>query len=289
MTPGERLNFLVTLRDAVLAHPQSFRLLSAYGLAQSDWEWGDSNQPYDDWILDQLEGGSVPALLELAEFLSVKRPIPQAFQQADTPWKTDGFHLFASHQSADKVVVAQLKSALSEFGIETFVAHEDIEVSKQWLRVVEAGLQTCEGLVACIGTQFHSSTWTDQEVGWVVGRRVPVVSWCLDACDPYGFLGQYQALKPRGKALEGVASDLVDAFLKSTAADRVGNSIVRSLATSTNWADAKKRVRYLQRLPQLSPPQVQDLETALESNFELRNAFGVPETIQAAIQKSRAG
>jgi hypothetical protein len=49
-----------------------------------------------------------------------------------------------------------------------------------------------DGFVALLTTEFHDSDWTDQEVGYALARRVPIISVRMGR-DPYGFLGKFQA------------------------------------------------------------------------------------------------
>src|SRR5438094_846436 len=58
---------------------------------------------------------------------------------------------------------------------------------------VEVAVDTADALAAFVTTDFHQSTWTDQEVGWALGRGLPVVPLNVGA-NPYGFFGQYQAV-----------------------------------------------------------------------------------------------
>ncbi len=41
-------------------------------------------------------------------------------------------YAFLSYQSADKEVAAKIKVILSQLGVESFLAHEDINVSEEW-------------------------------------------------------------------------------------------------------------------------------------------------------------
>lgn len=49
-------------------------------------------------------------------------------------WMPGYFRLFISHLSVDKKKASQLQQALKRFGISGFVAHEDIEPTKEWLK-----------------------------------------------------------------------------------------------------------------------------------------------------------
>jgi len=42
---------------------------------------------------------------------------------------------------------------------------------------------------------FNESQWTDQEVGWALGRELIVIPVAVEDESPYGFLGTYQAVR----------------------------------------------------------------------------------------------
>jgi len=112
---------------------------------------------------------------------------------ADRIW-SPGYRLFLSHKVASKWETSVLKEALKPFGISCFVAHEDIEPTKQWQDEIENALLTMDAFIAVMTPDFHDSKWTDQEVGFAVARGVPIIAIRLGT-DPYGFIAKFQALR----------------------------------------------------------------------------------------------
>lgn len=108
-------------------------------------------------------------------------------------WREDRIRVFLSHIGAEKAFVSDVRDALVARGLDGFVAHEDIEPTDDWQNAIEAALKECDALVAFLHPGFHESNWTDQEVGFVLARGVPVVPVRLGN-DPYGFIGRYQAI-----------------------------------------------------------------------------------------------
>ena len=94
--------------------------------------------------------------------------------------------------AAHRLFAAALQDALLNFGISAFVAHNDIEPARDWQTHIETALSTCDALVALLHPKFHQSNWTDQEIGFAMGRGVPVFSVRFGQ-DPYGFIGRFQA------------------------------------------------------------------------------------------------
>lgn len=124
------------------------------------------------------------------------------------------FRVFLSHLAANKVVAAKLQEACLEFGISCFVAHNDIEPTQEWQTQIETALATSDALVALLHPEFHASNWTDQEIGYAMGRGLPVYSVRFGQ-DPYGFIGRFQAFTAKGKNPLALAQELFESFRKN--------------------------------------------------------------------------
>lgn len=114
----------------------------------------------------------------------------------DSMWKPGYFRLFISHVSKYKESASNLKNSLSVYGIDCFVAHEDITPSKEWEVEIENGLFTMDALCAIVVPEFSESRWCDQEVGIALGQHKLVIS-INKGENPYGFFGKFQALKAK--------------------------------------------------------------------------------------------
>jgi hypothetical protein len=86
-------------------------------------------------------------------------------------WRQDRTRIFISHTSAHRAQVAALATELNRFA-SCFVAHDQIEPSLQWQDVIERALRSCDVLLAYVTPDFAASHWTDQEVGWALGREL---------------------------------------------------------------------------------------------------------------------
>lgn len=111
----------------------------------------------------------------------------------DRMWKPGYFRLFISHLSEYKESASNLKECLQNYGIDGFVAHEDITPSKEWEQEIEAALFSLDALCAIVVPGFEKSNWCDQEVGIALGRKKMVFS-IKKGKNPYGFFGKYQAV-----------------------------------------------------------------------------------------------
>jgi hypothetical protein len=122
-------------------------------------------------------------------------------------WEPFHLKLFLSHLSVFKAPTGELQKALRKFGISAFVAHVDIEPTREWQNEIEAGLNSMDALAAILMPGFKESDWTDQEIGVAVGRGVLVIP-LIRGLNPYGFISKYQGLNVAGMNVSQVALEI---------------------------------------------------------------------------------
>jgi hypothetical protein len=199
-----------------------------------------------------------------------------SLDQVPSCWLPDSFRLFITHVHTHKLLAAQLRTTLREFWVSCFVAHNDIEPTKQWQEEIELALRTADALLALLSDDFHGSCWTDQEVGIGIGTGLVVVPVKLDI-DPYGFIAKYQALKASGLDATALAAVVVDTLIKNR---RTHNKMALALATALRYSGGFNSsfviMAALEKIPQATPEMIRLLSEAVESNYQVSNAWGVP-------------
>ncbi|MEW6263417.1 MAG: TIR domain-containing protein [Thermodesulfobacteriota bacterium] len=128
-------------------------------------------------------------------------------------WQEGCLKAFVSHLSANKQRVTQLKSFLGQWGISAFIAHEDIEPSKEWQREIEAALETMDIMIALVEPGFRDSNWCCQEIGYALGKKVDIVP-LRAGLDPFGLFGKYQGIQAKSKLPSQIADELVNLLLR---------------------------------------------------------------------------
>jgi len=183
-------------------------------------------------------------------------------------WKDGYLKMFISHLSKNKITMSQLKEHLDSWGISAFVAHEDIEVSREWQTEIESGLATMDVLIAVIEGGFKDSNWCAQEVGIALGRGVDVIPLRAGA-DPFGFISKYQGLQVKGKLPRDVAEELACVLIKK---GEYRPMIVNGLLRSLPSLDSSLKIERFKRLDSSSSLLDSELRTLLEgaslSQFE---------------------
>lgn len=154
---------------------------------------------------------------------------------------------------------------------------------------IELAIETCHALAVFLTHDLHNSLWTDQEVGICVKRRILIIPVRIDR-DPYGFLGRYQALNAKGRDANWIAEALFKLLLNhELAADRMAQAVVRLFEQSDSFAEAKHNLSYVKRIKRWTPALLRRLDEAIESNSQIKGAFGVPEQIRGIVQTHSKG
>jgi hypothetical protein len=127
-------------------------------------------------------------------------------------WRAGRFRLFVSHSSRVRTSGELLKAAFASYGIDAFIAHEDVEPAPEWADEIVLALRSMHALCAIVTPEFHASRWCEQEAGFALGRPVPVISVRLGA-EPSGFLRQLPVIEGADDA-DLVAKSVFGALVK---------------------------------------------------------------------------
>jgi len=255
--------------------------LSQFKLPTND-SWQGSKQGY---VLAMCSAASDDTLVELSQHVGfifeevVKSGIDPPF------WRRRMFRLFISHVSAEKVFAAELQAALLNYGISGFVAHNDIEPTLEWQTQIETALATADSLIALLHPAFHESNWTDQEIGFAMGRGLPVFAVRFGK-DPYGFIGRFQGFAGVGKTAQSLAKELFDSYrMNKQTQKRMSEVLISLFEESGSFADARARIGYLEDVEVWDPAFISRLEAIAESNSQISGSFGVPERVHKLAKK----
>ena len=211
--------------------------------------------------------------------------VSSAVKSADF-W-TDGYlKIFVSHLSSNRERMSAMKSGLANWGISAFIAHEDIEASREWRDEVEAGLESMDVLVAVVEPGFKESDWCVQEVGFALGRKIDIIP-LRAGLDPFGFFGKYQGIQIKGKYPDQVAHEIAQTLLKKP---QHRNILLQSMGKAFASLQSKTKTKLIELLDLWSIVTDQQLKVLLEqaslSEFERKSlvkligrvdAFKLPE------------
>lgn len=260
--------------------------LKQFSLPWTD-EWRGTKDAY---VLRMVEEATDEQLVDLAQHVGFQFEDVTAPRVEPPFWRKGMFRVFVSHLATKCVFAAELQEALLDFGLSCFIAHNDIEPTQEWQTQIETALATCDALVALLHENFHASHWTDQEIGFAMGRGVPVYSVRFGQ-DPYGFIGRFQAFNANNTNAETLARELFDAYRKSKQTQRRMSEILVALfEQSGSFAEAKARIGYLEDLELWEPSFATRIRSAAKSNRQVSGSWGVPDRVSALAKKwAKAG
>lgn len=256
--------------------------LREFGMRTSE-SWSGSST---DYILSMIVDAGDYQLIDLARHVGYQFELAEAPVRVDPSfWRRGMFRLFISHLAAHKKFAGELQDALLPYGISAFVAHTDIEPTSEWQTQIETALATCDALLALLHDQFHESKWTDQEIGFAMGRGVPAFSVRLGQT-PYGFIGRFQAFDGNAKTAEMLAREIFDAYRKNKQTQaKMSEAIVQVFENSRSFAEAKRVMSYLEELEIWEPSFSSRVQAAVQNNNQVDGSWGVPERVEALIKK----
>jgi hypothetical protein len=243
------------------------RLLRALGFGDDDYSFCVAE------VLDSIFSEDSSLILEVVDHFDIdlwyQQKHPEKYQRvfvgakvANADFWTDGYiKLFVSHLSSNRSRMSALKSALSSWGICAFIAHEDIEASREWRDEVEAGLATMDILAAVVEPGFKESDWCAQEVGYALGRKVDIIP-LRAGLDPFGFFGKYQGIPIKGKIPEVVANEIAKLLFKKP---KHRDGCLQGLGKALITHDSGKKIQLIELIDEWSVATDDQLKNLLES------------------------
>jgi TIR domain len=257
--------------------------LKQFGFPTID-EWSGGMKSY---VVEMIGNAADEDLVELGQHFGMQ------FKDADlenltkeTPYWQDGqLKVFISHLTSQREKATHIQTALSRYGLSGFVAHNDINPTAEWQIEIETALATCDLLVALVHSEFINSAWCDQEIGYALGRGIPVFTVKCGA-DPHGFVGRFQAFNGTGKTPPQIARELFEASIShKKLQERMADVIIDLFVSSASFSTAKERVGYVEQLKIWDPVYSVRLEKAVRTNDQIIHSWGVPEQVSQLIKK----
>ena len=244
----------------------------SYGIPTNHQPSYNSKYVYVREVLPKVQDEIV---LEIAAELGIEHKSEQlnsteVKETEATFWKPGHFKLFISHLASFKKTIGILKAELEKYGISSFVAHEDIEPTREWQDEIEKGLFSMDAFCAVLMEGFKESNWTDQEVGVAVGRNVLIIP-IRKGLDPYGFIGKYQGFQAIGKNIGQVAEGIFEIISRNEKTkSKYLNTLVELILLSNTANQAVERLNALKKVKDLPKEKIEYLQEKITENENLK-------------------
>lgn len=181
--------------------------------------------------------------------------------------------VFISYSVTDRKLAKHVKKCLLTYGLNVFLAHDDIEASSQWSTVILTTLKESDIFLPLLTDAFTASKWTDQETGIALANGKLIVPLKVHR-DPYGFIGAIQAQKlnpedPRPACariakIVGKNTKLQESFL---------DGLIQMFADSYSFEEAGRRAEMLLDFEGYTPQQVRQVLLATIENDQIYQSF----------------
>ena len=211
-------------------------------------------------------------------------------------------NVFLSYSSKDKKIVSNLKEALTYLGLESFMAHDDIQPSEEWQNRILSELRELQIFIAVMTKNFSKSDWTNQEVGAAIIRDVIVIPVSLAYEDdvfvvPKGFIGKYQSLNIKINKINGVpqhdATGIIQREIcktlvqKSSIVEALRNCYVNTLTNSSSYAESNSITDSIDLLKPFNVKQLRMIMFSYLLNDQIYNSSRSSLAIKSILRESK--
>ena len=211
----------------------------------------------------------------VSDVLPDKRSISHSY---DRLWRPKTIRAFISHSDAAKKYANQLAAELDIHGISSFVAHDAIEPDEDWQDEIELALQSMDVMLAFITDDFFESAWTNQEIGYALARKIPIISIKVGKQDPAGFIRNRQAIHGTIHNIEFVAlqarNTLKKRLLRSA---RYRECTLHRFMDARSFKEAGNAFEDVKSLSNITDREVENLVQSFNSNNQLNQCYRLTE------------
>lgn len=190
---------------------------------------------------------------------------------ADEPKSLSLNKAFISYSNLDKEIAGRIKAVLRNYAIESFMAHDDIEVSQVWMSRILSEVQDCGIFICLLSKNFLSSHFCLQETGIASSiTGLCVVPLSIDGTTPPGFLNKFQSAKISSESIS--IDDMVPAFLERSQAFGIDIALL-ALENSGAYRVAETRAqRVIPYLDRMTLDQTKRLINSCRTNSQIYDA-----------------
>jgi len=275
VTPGDRIAAIRDISAGLARQPwhDINLVLEQFGFTTGYYnDWSDA--PRDMYVQSMVKTASDSELATLLAYvLSTSSAEGVVTEPPAGVWPEGHLRVFLSHLSVHKSVAHAVAEGLARFGIHGFIAHDIIEPTRDWQDVIEGALRTCEAAIFFLHDGFRESLFCDQEVGFVLSRRIPYVALQLGGVPPHGFLGRHQGAYAVGQEPHQLRDTIVTVLAAQPQLETpMTEGLVRAFCSTGSWDNTRKLWPLLSARPNFTPDQMQRLVWAAEVNVDIYRA-----------------
>jgi hypothetical protein len=178
-----------------------------------------------------------------------------------------------------------VKTCFVAYGIDVFLAHDDLEPSTEWALEIQSRILTCDVFVPLLTKRFPLSKWTDQETGMAVAAQKLVVP-VKAGINPYGFIASRQAVTLDPEKVDGTCRKIVRAISRNLALQEpLLDGLIDMFAESFSFEEAGRCAELIGEFDGYSPQQVRRVLLAMAANDQIHRSFKARRRLEAFLAK----
>lgn len=194
---------------------------------------------------------------------------------------------FLSYSHKDRELAHHLKDELKEFGVEAFLAHDDIPVSERWRRAILKNLRNCELFIPILTEAYTKSKWTDQEAGFALAKGKRIVPLKVDVT-PYGLIEVYQALRLRQvRPIETCWRIMESLKERESLRQKVREGVISSFLKSSTFEIASKNLTQLVKFRPFTSEQLVEIVKTSSRNQNIYGCHGAQRHMEVLLEDAR--
>lgn len=194
--------------------------------------------------------------------------------------------LFISYNDEDKKLAGEIKNYLEYFGLDVFVAHDDINPSLEWQEVIIQNLDSTDIFLPLITEHFQRSAWVDQETGIALTKNKLIIPISVNGFNPYGFIAKYQSLKLNNEDLFGSCIKIIKAIMDNKRFNfPLSDTLIKRLEKSGTFENTGKISKLLSEFNDLTKQQLEEIIRITLANDQVLFSFRAREYLQKILTK----
>lgn len=193
---------------------------------------------------------------------------------------------FLSHAAKEKEIAGKLKEKIQPYGIDVFVAHDDLEGATEWMSELHTEIKECEIFLVLLSENYHSSDFTDQELGMALSYEKPIIPICIDSTIPYGFISKLQRIKsnPGFYNHEEIMSIIMQ---HSDPGQEFIDMLISTLEQARSFNMAYKYATELLPYKNLTKEQTLKILNAYDNNSQIFNSFMAAPEVKTILRNNK--
>jgi hypothetical protein len=196
---------------------------------------------------------------------------------------------FLSHADLDREKAGMLRSKLSSFRIDVFVAHDDLEGGEEWRKMLISKIKECNVFLALLTPNFHIANFTEQEAGAAIALEKPIIPISLNGQKSYGFVTDYQDSKLTDEMSKQDIQKLAQNIYRR-AAKTLKESLdllIQNFEFAGSWDQANKLSNIIAvHQKDLNQEQVKNIAKAFLKNDQIRGSWGASPFVEYLLQQN---